>query len=905
MRVLFSTSSAPQYMAPPRLGREQVNCGPHFADGQSEGRFVSLATPRGEYDLAAIAARLPADQQPDVVACLVDSSRFNLPRNLAAFRCPKILLVADTHHLQSPLLTILRYASAERFDRVVLLYDRHHAGFFRTAGINNLFWFPGLTFPHDEADLALAGPGGECHLIGDIAPKRRPEIAFVGQAGKHHPRRARLLAALAQAGLPVCQRQLVQREALALYGGSLLGFNASLNGDLNLRVLEILAMGGLLVTDRLAPDSGLDHLLADGRDCALYGSAAELVEKVAHHLAHPAAAAAIAATGAAWFRRTLHAERRRAMFRALAVDGIAPEPFPLPAGRPAIFPFASGQQFLLATKTYEEWQERHRTEEEVTARDLPGMAGGMAAMAATLPRLQLVRAPAATGPAMPLALATEARARLDAGDPLGALDLARRAFDADAECVPAMAVLAELALRQDNDVLAAKLLHRARRLAPGNAGVAAASTRLGMLLRRRGDLLEGLGWQRLGAGATDPLGPLDPSARPVRVAFIVQHPQGWISLASVWRSLAEDARFETRIIAARYEHPYPTDGGPDAIFGFLTRLGVPHERWEQADLGVGFADIVFLQNPYDVTRPAPLRVPNLVRWVPRLAYVPYGLEIGGGERNNTMVMNLPLQQTAWLVCARSERQRLAYARHCQAGNSHVVVTGHAKLDALRDLPAGDPAGFAAFAAGRKLVGWNPHFDIRPKAGSPSGEGFSTFTRWWEQIVAQFAARPDLALVIRPHPLLFGTLEARRIWDAAQVREFLRRTAAAGNIRFDREGSYLPLFARADAMLSDASSFILEYAATGRPLLYLHNPDGPGLNEDGEFVRGHLDWAEHAADLNTFLDHVAAGHDPRGEARRRAYPGYMHQPPGGAGAAVRQAILDRLAQEAPAPELAAI
>jgi hypothetical protein len=435
--------------------------------------------------------------------------------------------------------------------------------------------------------------------------------------------------------------------------------------------------------------------------------------------------------------------------------------------------------------------------------------------------------------------------------------------------------------------------------------VAAASTRLGVLLRRRGDLLEGLEWQRRGAGATDSLAPLDPSSRAVRVAFIVQHPQGWTSLESVWRSLAEDPRFETRIIAARYEHPYPTDGGPDAIFAFLTRLGVPHERWEQADLGPGFADIVFLQNPYDVTRPAPLRVPNLIRWVPRLAYVPYGLEIGGGERNNTMVMNLPLQQTAWLVCARSGRQRLAYARHCQSGNAHVVVTGHAKLDALRDLPAGDPAGFAAFAAGRRLVGWNPHFDVRPKAGSPSGEGFSTFTRWWEQIVAQFATRPDLALVIRPHPLLFGTLEARRIWDAAQVREFLRRVEAAGNIRFDREGSYLPLFARADAMISDASSFILEYAATGRPLLYLHNPDGPGLNEDGEFVRDHLDWAERAADLNAFLDHVAAGRDPRGEARRLAYPAYMHQPPGGAGAAVRQAILDRLASEAPAPELAAV
>lgn len=887
MRLLFSTGSAPQYMAPPSLAEEQVNCGPHFTDEARDGRFVSLATPKGGYDLAAVAARLPADQQPDVVACLVDSSRASLPRNLAAFRCPKVLLVADTHHLSSPLLTLLRYASTERYDRVVLLYDRHHAAFFRTAGVGPLYWFPGLTFPHEDA--VLAAPAAN-------AP-RCPDIAFVGQAGRHHPRRARLLDALTDAGLPLRQRPLAQREALAHYGGSLLGFNASLNGDLNLRVFEILAAGGLLITDRLAPDSGLDLLLADGRDCVLYGSPGELVEKVAHHLAHPQAAAGLAAAGAAWFRRTLGAGQRRAMFRALAFDGRAPEPFPLPAGQPANFRFATGQQFLLATKTYEEWQERHRTEETVTVPGSPALSAGLAAMAATLPRLTV--APAERADTSPLGLAREARARLEAGDPVAALDLARQAFAADPESVPALAVLADLALNQDNAALAEKLLHRAHRLAPANAGVAAAAARLGALLRRGGRLHEGLHWQRCGFGVAEALPVLDPTLRPIRVAFIVQHPQGWTSLESVWRTLAQDRRFEARIIAARYDHPYPTDGGPEAIFGFLTRLGVPFVRWEQADLGPGFADIVFLQNPYDVTRPVPLRVPNLVRWVPRLAYVPYGLEIGGGERNNTMVMNLPLQQVAWLVCARSERQRQAYGRHCAGGHAHVAVTGHAKLDALRDLPAGDPAGFGAFAAGRRLVGWNPHFDIRPRAGSPAGEGFSTFTRWWRPVIAAFAARPDLALVIRPHPLLFGTLESRHIWSPAQVQEFHRAVQAAGNIRLDREGSYLPLFARADAMLSDASSFILEYAATGRPLLYLHNPDGPGLNEDGDFVRDHLDWAEHDADLDAFLDRVAAGLDPRGEARRRAYADYMHQPPGGAGAAVRDVILERLAADAAA------
>lgn len=109
MRILFSTCSAAHYMAPPQLADEQVNCGPFFQDREIGGRFVSLATPKGEYDLAAVAARLPADQQPDVVVCLVDASWFNQPKNLAALKCPKVVLVADTHHMNKPVTGMLSY----------------------------------------------------------------------------------------------------------------------------------------------------------------------------------------------------------------------------------------------------------------------------------------------------------------------------------------------------------------------------------------------------------------------------------------------------------------------------------------------------------------------------------------------------------------------------------------------------------------------------------------------------------------------------------------------------------------------------------------------------------------------------------------------------------------------------
>src|SRR5690606_33358011 len=118
---------------------EQVNCGPDWTDERDgRGRWASLKTPLGEYDLATVAAKLGAAQKPDIVVCLVDSSWRNLPHGLAAFKCPRVLLIADTHHMRRPLVGMLRYATSEPFTRTVLIYDRHHAEIFHSAGLRNL-----------------------------------------------------------------------------------------------------------------------------------------------------------------------------------------------------------------------------------------------------------------------------------------------------------------------------------------------------------------------------------------------------------------------------------------------------------------------------------------------------------------------------------------------------------------------------------------------------------------------------------------------------------------------------------------------------------------------------------------------------------------------------------------------
>ena len=381
MNVLFATGSPARYMRPPHLGDVQVNCGPDWADERGADDCVSaLNTPVGGYDLAAVAARLPAEQQPDLVVCLVDASWRNVPRNLAAFRCPKILLIADTHHLSSPLVGTLNYIASESYDRCVLLYDRHHAAFFHAAGVRNLFWFPGLTLPHSDGAVQAARTAGA----------RAKRLAFVGQAGRHHPRRARLIAALETEKLPLVAQALDQEKGLSFYGSSLLGLNASLNGDLNLRVFEILGTGAALLTDRLAPASGLTDLLTEGRHYLAYGSSEELVERVVQALAQPAATQVIGSTGTRWFDEHFNAARRRSLFHALAFDGVAAPEFDLsPVTRGRIWFGGDANRVRQAAMVYEGVQEIHRGEERVRVQ-IPEEPADLREMFSTLPRVELV-----------------------------------------------------------------------------------------------------------------------------------------------------------------------------------------------------------------------------------------------------------------------------------------------------------------------------------------------------------------------------------------------------------------------------------------------------------------------------------------------------------------------------------
>ncbi len=520
MRVVFLSCQPPHHMAPPSLSDEQINCGPWFLHQQIGERWLSHPTPYGEFDVRQLMAELPTEQYPDVVVCHVDCGFGVKPRHLGSLRCPAVLLAADSHWGDRALSSMIAYATSEPFSQVIVLYDRHHLEFFRAAGIKNIHWFPALTFPHPDARVEAALRGVREH-----------RLALVGMVG-YHLRRQRLFAALIAANLPLAWRQVRQADAIAHYGSSLIGINVVMNGDVNLRVFEVIAGGAMLLTDRLSADAGLDHLLVEGREKVSYANEREFVDHARYFLSHPEEARAIGGAGQRWFQEHFNEQRRRWAFGDLVLNGRDLPEFAIPPAGKVWVDFGAGHLPLEGTLAcYDVLNELHREQEQVTVQVDRTVPEAFASVVATLPRTRLVRGAAAPGqprpdllvcgredvpkpqamgasrvwcwdwpremvPALQARLvpagwtpvrpqvalfqarqapvpvhqqkAAEARRYLDAGDQNGALKFAREALASNPNSIEACLVMAELAFEVKNTSLCDKMLLMAKRAEPGN-----------------------------------------------------------------------------------------------------------------------------------------------------------------------------------------------------------------------------------------------------------------------------------------------------------------------------------------------------------------------------------------------------------------------------------------------------
>ena len=335
------------------------------------------------------------------------------------------------------------------------------------------------------------------------------------------------------------------------------------------------------------------------------------------------------------------------------------------------------------------------------------------------------------------------------------------------------------------------------------------------------------------------------AGKKLSVAIFYQLPASWSNVSSVWTALCKDESIHTTVVLLPFLHVDYGWNRQDSQ-RHLDALGVPYVYWDELDPDTAHFDVALFTSPYDATRPLPYQFAEVSRRVAFTAYIPYGLEVGGGEANMAMQFGQPLEMHAAAVYVRSEGAKALFGRHCPTGDRHVVVSGHPRMDGLVNLENFPVDLHLLEQIGeRRAVLWNAHFSF-------DADQWSTFDRLGLDIVAAFAARKDLALLFRPHPLLWRKLINMGLLDASGVAAMRSELEALGVI-IDERADHRHAFAASDAMMSDVGSFLMEYLVTGKPVLYLENPHGLGLNTEGEAVVQHYDHAADMAGAEAFLD----------------------------------------------------
>jgi Flp pilus assembly protein TadD len=356
--VLWFHLCDPRALPPAQFSTRQLTLGPLMQDLDRDGTPVALRTPGGSYDLAEALAPVRGRFEPEIVLVYADASGTNLPRNLDAVPGVKVLVVGDTHHLANPLQRMLAYALSEPFDWIISPHNRHHLHFFVEAGFPSVAWLPNLLC---DAPVVQAPP-----------PSARRAVAVgSGQRGAMHPARAALVRRLERARVPY-EHCVGLRDAIGeAYGSAAVSVNRSLNGDLNLRVSEVLAAGGCLATDALSPESGLGLLFESGREIETYATDAAAVELVSALIADPARATALATAGWRRYAAELDFKAQSRRLLRLITCGEVCAPFELSREPRCVEILQAAGPLRERLPLYEHAQELNRTREATVI----GLAG--------------------------------------------------------------------------------------------------------------------------------------------------------------------------------------------------------------------------------------------------------------------------------------------------------------------------------------------------------------------------------------------------------------------------------------------------------------------------------------------------------------------------------------------------
>jgi glycosyltransferase involved in cell wall biosynthesis len=369
---------------------------------------------------------------------------------------------------------------------------------------------------------------------------------------------------------------------------------------------------------------------------------------------------------------------------------------------------------------------------------------------------------------------------------------------------------------------------------------------------------------------------------PIRIVFLAGDPLDWWSLDSLYHACVSDPLFKTYVLNIGMSW----SGVSTNCSSLFRQNNIEYLDGinNQIRLDLLNPDIIVTSSPYDDFRPYNYGTANLLRYA-KLVYIPYGIPFADGKGNLTkMIFSLDTQKNAWRIFTRSERTVGCYKKYGSVPSHRVVSLGLPIIDQYYSSSSSDvlPEAIRSASAGKFKIIYAPHHTI---------DGWSTFLRYGNHIRRLVNENKDCFLVFRPHPSLIVRLKINNLMSEEALRSFF-----ADDRCYLYEGDdYYGLFHWSDMLISDASSFLAEYAPTRKPIIYLHREEGWGLDDtiqDDIFKSCYV--ARSEDEITAFFRQLKGGLDPLKGGRERYQENIsVGMFTGGAGKRIATYLLNKL------------
>ena len=321
--------------------------------------------------------------------------------------------------------------------------------------------------------------------------------------------------------------------------------------------------------------------------------------------------------------------------------------------------------------------------------------------------------------------------------------------------------------------------------------------------------------------------------KPIKVIFLTFYFEAWDALHAVYKKMKADDRFDPMVITMpRKLTGYQKFRDEELVSAYLDSLGIAHERFQFKKSKDGLArlkelapDYIFLNYPWHRNYKRKYQIHQLVEFT-KVCYIPYFstslVAEPGVEGVALHQFTQPTHRLAHMVFLQDEDTKAAFAT--MGRSDHAFLTGTPKIDAL--LEAKDKVKpvwpiSRTLADGSKpfrLI-WAPHHSY-----TPTWLNFGHFTDQKDSMLDYAQSNPDIDIVLRPHPFLFGTLTGEGLMSVDELESWQECWAALPNTFTDNEGPFTSLALASDAMITDGVSFIAEYPlVTRKPAIFWAKP----------------------------------------------------------------------------------